>query len=105
VEQCGGAIDDVSYYANYWHSDNTSVATLPNRTLHTAAVGSTTGAASALLQAAHPVPKCPMQLMGGVQPVAVPATRLLWTNWIRGRERGARSSASLSRSSIKMATY
>ena len=105
VEQCGGAIDDVSYYANYWHSDNTSVATLPNRTLHTAAVGSTTGAAIALLQATHPVPKCPMQLMGGVQPVAVPATRLLWTNWIRGRERGARSSASLSRSSIKMATY
>src|ERR1700732_3966035 len=59
-------------YANYWHSDNTSVATLLNRTLHTAAVGSTTGAASALLQATHPVPKCPMQLMGGVQPVAVP---------------------------------
>lgn len=58
-------------YANYWHSDNTSVATLPNRTLHTVAVGSTTGAASALLQATHPVPKCPMQLMGGVQPVTV----------------------------------
>jgi hypothetical protein len=71
TEQCGGYIDDVTYGGYDWHSSNTAVATLPNRTLHTVAHGTATGSAAITLQSDKHSPQCPNLTWGPTQPVNV----------------------------------
>jgi hypothetical protein len=70
-EQCGGTWDDYTGTARSWQSSNTAVATLPNSTLHTLAVGNATGSALNTLQASKPAPRCPQADFQGSQPVTV----------------------------------
>ena len=70
-EQCGAYWDDVTNSASGWQSSNTSVATLPTRTLHTVAVGTASGSASQWLQGAKPAPLCPAYFFGPNQSVNV----------------------------------
>jgi len=71
TEQCGGEIDDVTGGGYDWRSTNASVATLPNRTLHTVAAGSARGSAEIQLEWTHPAPSCPTQTFNPQQPVCV----------------------------------
>jgi hypothetical protein len=56
TQTCGGYIDDVTDGGYQWGSSNTGVATLPNSTLHTVAVGSATGSTRIDLESSHPEP-------------------------------------------------
>ncbi len=56
-DTCSGTVDDVTGSGYSWGSSNTAVATLPNSTLHTVAVGSATGSTFVNLQRANP-PHC-----------------------------------------------
>jgi len=56
TESCGGSVDDVTDGGYNWASSNTAIATLPNRTLHTVAVGSATGSVRIQLESSHPEP-------------------------------------------------
>lgn len=56
TQTCGGYIEDVTDGGYNWGSSNTSVATLPNSTLHTVAVGSATGNTRIDLESSHPEP-------------------------------------------------
>jgi hypothetical protein len=69
-DTCVGDQEDVTGSGYDWGTTNAQVATLPNRTLHTVAVGSTTGSSLVQLQWAHP-PSCPNQIFGPTQPVTV----------------------------------
>ena len=71
IEQCSGDTVDVAESASGWQSSNTAVATLPNITLHTVAVGNATGSATIQLEATHPAPICPTRDYGPTQPVNV----------------------------------
>jgi hypothetical protein len=71
TEQCGGSVDDLTYYGYSWASSNTAVATLPTRTLHTVAVGSATGSAQIKLEWTHPAPVCPTMTWGPQQNINV----------------------------------
>jgi len=73
-EQCGGYVDDVTGAGYNWHTSDSSIATLPNRTLHTVAVGTARGYAYAQLQATHPAPQCPMTTWSPLQGVTVEPT-------------------------------
>jgi hypothetical protein len=73
TEQCGGYVDDVTDGGYNWNSSNTAVATLPNPTLHTVAVGSATGKATVQLQSDKP-PSCPGLTYYPTQPVTVTPT-------------------------------
>ena len=55
-------------------AEDTAVATLPNSTLHTVAIGSATGSATVTVQATHPAPQCPVVTYGPQQPVNVQPT-------------------------------
>ncbi len=69
-DTCSGTVDDVTGSAYNWGSNNTSVATLPDSTLHTVAVGTATGSTNVGLQWAHP-PSCPNQIFGPTQSISV----------------------------------
>jgi hypothetical protein len=69
-DTCTGDVDDVTGSAYGWGSTDTTVATLPNSTLHTVAVGTATGNAAVQLEWAHP-PKCPTQTFPPQQSVTV----------------------------------
>ena len=56
TQTCGGYIDDVTDGGYNWGSGNFGVATLPNSTLHTVAVGSATGNTRIDLESSHPEP-------------------------------------------------
>src|SRR5271154_861313 len=71
TEQCGGELVNIAGDATDWKSSNTAVATLPNSTLHTVAVGSATGSATVTVQSTHPAPQCPQVTYGPTQPVTV----------------------------------
>ena len=71
VEQCGGDTVDLADDAYDWNSSNTTVATLPTKTLHTVATGSATGNATVYVQADKPAPRCPMAYYSPQQPVTV----------------------------------
>jgi hypothetical protein len=71
TEQCGGEIENVTGDAYDWNSSDTAVATLPNSTLHTIAVGGATGNATVTLQGTHPAPRCPQVTYGPAQPISV----------------------------------
>jgi hypothetical protein len=71
LEACGGGIVDVTGIGYDWKSSNTAVATLPNKVLHTVAVGNTTGQADFKLEAEHPAPQCPTYVYGPAQQVNV----------------------------------
>jgi hypothetical protein len=63
---CDGQVEDVTGSGYSWGSTNTGVATLPNSTLHTVAVGSATGSSLVQLQRANP-PRCPQTVFGPLQ--------------------------------------
>jgi hypothetical protein len=69
-DTCAGDVEDVTGSAYGWGSTDTAVATLPNSTLHTVAVGTATGNAAVQLEWAHP-PKCPTQTFPPQQSVTV----------------------------------
>jgi hypothetical protein len=71
TEQCGGEVVDVTGSGFNWISSDPSVATLPNRTLHTIAVGSATGNAEVTLRWTHPASLCPTITSAPQQPVGV----------------------------------
>jgi hypothetical protein len=71
-DTCSGDQEDVTDSGYDWASSDTAVATLPNRTLHTVAIGSATGSALAKLQWSHP-PSCPTTTFAPTQPVSVTA--------------------------------
>jgi hypothetical protein len=71
TEQCGGQLVNIAGDATDWNSSDTAVATLPNSTLHTVAVGSATGNATVTVQATHPAPRCPQITYYPSQPVNV----------------------------------
>ena len=73
TDSCGGVVVDVTGSGYGWASSNTAVATLPSRTLHTVAVGSTTGSANVRLQHGRPSPNgnCPTVVFGPTQGVNV----------------------------------
>jgi hypothetical protein len=71
TEQCGGQVVDVTGSGFNWTSSDPSIATLPNRTLHTIAVGSATGSAEVTLRWTHPAPLCPTITSEPQQPVTV----------------------------------
>jgi hypothetical protein len=56
TQTCGGYVEDVTDGGYNWGSSNTNVATLPNSTLHTVAVGSATGNTKIDLESSHPEP-------------------------------------------------
>jgi hypothetical protein len=72
-DTCVGEQVDVTDSGTDWGSSDTAVATLPNRTLHTVAIGSATGSTLVGLQWAHP-PKCPTEDFGPTQSVDVTPT-------------------------------
>jgi hypothetical protein len=80
-DTCAGDQEDVTGDGYSWASSDTAVATLSTRTLHTIAVGSTTGSTLVQLQRANP-PHCPLTVFGPQQPVTVTPTitqnRNLW---------------------------
>lgn len=83
-DTCAGDQEDVTGSGYDWKTANAAIATLPNRTLHTVAVGSTTGSALAQLQWAHP-PSCPVQDFGTGQTVTVqPSLSLSPSMWFFG---------------------
>jgi hypothetical protein len=88
LEACGGGIVDVTGIGYDWKSSNIAVATLPNKVLHTVAVGKATGQGDFKLEAEHPAPKCPTILYGPTQSVnvqpAVSGPNTLW--WFNGLE-------------------
>jgi hypothetical protein len=63
---CDGQVEDVTGSGYSWGSTNTTVATLPNSTLHTVAVGYATGNADVELEWAHP-PTCPNTIFAAQQ--------------------------------------
>jgi len=71
TEQCGGQLVNIAGDATDWKSSNTAVATLPNSTLHTVAIGSATGSATVTVQATHPAPQCPVVTYDPQQPINV----------------------------------
>lgn len=87
LEACGGGIVDVTGIGYDWKSNNTAVATLPNKILHTVAVGKTTGQANFQLEAEHPYPACPNPIFGPTQSVNVTPTisgpNTVW--WFNGQ--------------------
>jgi len=76
TEQCGGLVGDYTGGGYNWASSNTAVATLPNRTLHTVAVGAAKGSAVIQLETTHAEPggKCPNITWNPQQPVTVTPT-------------------------------
>lgn len=72
-DTCSGTIDDVTGSAYNWGTSNSGVATLPDSTLHTVAVGSATGKAYEQLQWAHP-PSCRTMTFTPQQPITVTPT-------------------------------
>jgi len=70
TDTCAGDREDVTGSGIDWASSDTAVATLPNSTLHTVAVGSATGSALARVQWAHP-PSCPTEDFGTSQGIGV----------------------------------
>jgi hypothetical protein len=80
-DDCSGTVDDVTYGAYGWTSRNTAVATLPDRTLHTVAVGSAAGSAAVQLDTSRMVNgKCVIRTWGPQQPVQVTPTVQITTN-------------------------
>jgi IPT/TIG domain len=69
-DTCAGDQEDVTGDGYDWASSDTTIATLPNRTLHTVAVGSATGSTLVQLQRANP-PHCGLTVFGPTQPVSV----------------------------------
>jgi hypothetical protein len=69
-DTCAGDQEDVTGDGYSWASSDTAVATLPNRTLHTVAVGGATGSTLVQLQRANP-PHCPVTTFGPQQSVTV----------------------------------
>jgi hypothetical protein len=82
LEACGGGIVDVTGIGYDWKSNNTEVATLPNKVLHTA--GTATGSAEFQLEAEHPYPKCPTPIFGPTQPVNVASVKCSPSSVTRG---------------------
>jgi hypothetical protein len=72
TDGCAGGQVDVTGDGYGWGTTDSSVATLPNSTLHTVGVGSTKGSALAELQFQHP-PSCPDEVFEPQQSVRVQA--------------------------------
>jgi hypothetical protein len=73
TDSCLGDLEDVTDGGDDWGSSDTAVATLPNSTLHTVAVGSATGSAEIELQWDEPRAECPNENFTPQQSVSVQA--------------------------------
>jgi hypothetical protein len=70
-DACNDTSYDVTASRFGWNSSKTTVATLPNSTLHTVAPGTATGSAQVNLQSNEIRLNCPVQQYGPTQPVNV----------------------------------